>query len=90
MQRFTVDDVIIIKYWRKSLSSIQQARIHLNKMVIPKIRLYYRKYDDIDYVVFGGMVVMELTAFMHMFIIYSLFVIFYIFRNKINIKGRLV
>jgi len=43
--------------------------------------------------IIGGwmyMVVMELTAFIHMFIIYSLFVIFYMFRNKINIKERLV
>ena len=31
-------------------------------MKIPQIKLYYRKYDKIDYVIFGGLIVMELTG----------------------------
>lgn len=62
MQRYILEDQIIIKYWRKDKSEVQQAVINLGDMVVPQIRLYYRNYDDIDYVVFGGLIVMELTG----------------------------
>jgi len=62
MHRYTIYDQIIIKYWRENVPKMQQAIINLNEMVLPQIRLYYRKYDKIDYVVFGGLIVMELTG----------------------------
>lgn len=62
MQRFTLNDEIIIKYWRKDKSTVQFAKVQLGDMELPQIRLYYKVYDDIDYVVFGGIIVMELTG----------------------------
>lgn len=62
MQRYTLNDEIIIKYWRKDKSTVQFAKVQLGDMELPQIRLYYKVYDDIDYVVFGGIIVMELTG----------------------------
>ena len=46
---------------------------------------------DNPFMVEGWMyiVVIEFVAFMHMLIIYSFFMIFYAFKNKLNIKERL-
>ena len=62
MQRYTLNDQIIIKYWRKDKSTVQFAKVQLGDMELPQIRLYYKIYDEIDYVIFGGIIVMELTG----------------------------
>jgi len=62
MQRYTLQDKIIIKYWRKDQKGIQETTVDLGQMELPQIRLYYKNYDTIDYVIFGGMIVMELTG----------------------------
>jgi serine protease Do len=62
MKRYTLNDKVIIKYWRKNLNSMQQVVINLSEIELPQIRLFYRKYDSLEYVVFGGLIVMELTG----------------------------
>ena len=62
MQRYTLEDTIEIHFWKKNNANIQKSSVFLGDMIIPQIRLYYRKYDKIDYVIFGGMIVMELTG----------------------------
>ena len=62
MQRYTLHDEIIIKYWRKDQSKVQFAKVQLSDMELPQIRYYYKIYDEIDYIIFGGIIVMELTG----------------------------
>lgn len=62
MHRYTLNDKIILKYWRKDVPKMQTAHINLGDMELPQIRIFYKKYDEIDYVIFGGLIVMELTG----------------------------
>ena len=62
MKRFHINDIIYITYWRNNEPNLKVAKIHLNTMEIPDIRLFYKNYDKIDYIIFGGMVVMQLTG----------------------------
>ena len=62
MRRFTVNDKINITYWRNNAYELQTVIVDLSIMKIPSIRILYKKYDKIDYVIFGGMVIMQLRA----------------------------
>lgn len=62
MQRYTLEDTIEIHFWKKNKKDLHKSKIVLGDMKIPQIRLYYPKYDNIEYVVFGGLIVMELTG----------------------------
>ncbi len=62
MRRFTINDKINITYWRNNAYKLQTVVVDLSIMEIPSIRILYKKYDKIDYVIFSGMVIMQLCA----------------------------
>ena len=62
MHRYTLNDQLKLKYWRKNSNEIKEEIIDFKTFKQPIIRPYYRMYDEIDYIIFGGFIVMKLTG----------------------------
>ena len=62
MHRYTLDDNLKLKYWRKNSNEIKEDSINFKTFKQPIIRKHYRMYDNIDYIIFGGLIVMKLTG----------------------------
>ena len=62
MHRYTLNDELKLKYWRKNSNEIIEQTINFKDFKQPIIRRYYKIYDEIDYVIFGGLIVMKLTG----------------------------
>lgn len=61
MNRYNIGDVVEIKYWNNKKKKIIETKITFNVEHPYKIRKFYPSFEKIDYEVFAGMVIMNLT-----------------------------